>query len=109
MKIRKYVAATVLVACFSFCFSAQAETATPVQKRIYINSHAVKVTKGGISIVTEKGLVQVSTLHSDKNGIFVLESEMTLSEKAWYQCPHCGKILKSGREYDGHVPYCEKR
>jgi len=67
------------------------------------------VAKGGISIVTKKGPVQVSTLHSDKNGIFVLEAEMILSEKAWYECPHCGLLLKSGKDYDRHVPYCNRR
>ena len=108
MKTQRYVITALLFICSSItCSTLNAATIQPKLKKIYVDEAAVKVTKGGITIQTNKGLIRAKTLRSDKHGIFVFEQELSLTQKTPCSCHYCFRLFRSEAQRDSHEERCE--
>lgn len=74
---------------------------------MYLNYKTVKVTKKGFLIITKNGPAHVTTLRSDKNGIFILEQDLSAKEKKMYTCSYCPRMFYSESAVRRHEAYCE--
>lgn len=108
-----------LISTFSCC-GLSAGTEKPHQdKKLYVDSQAISVTKEGILINTQAGVFSVKVLRSDEKGLFVLERDVSSAAKGWgrqtrrIRC-RCGCEFSSESAYWDHVesgrcPYYPKR
>lgn len=83
-------------------------------RKIYVTPNEILISENCL-VVNVKGIVvPVKAIHSDKNGFFVVESELmtnenSMADKGLYQCPRCGMLFESSRELRNHLIFDHRR
>ena len=96
---------SILMTMLAVCFCANAYEHSNNHKKIYVTPKNVVVMKKGIRVQLKENFFLVKNLRADKNGIFVLPSEISSVEKSTYQCPVCGRLFGSRSAFTNHRLY----
>jgi len=95
---------------FIICILALASTVCGAEK-MYIDSTKLDMQTNEIYLdMGNNELMKVKNVHSNKKGIYILESEMECTDKGWvkhWKCPYCHINYPEGQACNN--PSCPSR
>ena len=111
--MKKSLLVAIAVGCFLLGSHAFASTAVCNPKKVYVDKHAVKISKKGFLIDTGNELIKVKMLRSDSKGVYILKNDAIFVKHPddYYpvQCPGCHRWCRSEREMMNHRCIRESR
>jgi hypothetical protein len=86
-----FLSALVAMSAFGGLYAKPQKDSKPI--KLYVDPSEVQVSQDGIALKTENGTLNIKTLRSDENGLYMFEKDFSMvakpSRPQAYKCPIC--------------------
>jgi hypothetical protein len=92
MRLSKlFLSSLIAMSAFSGLDAKPQKDSKPI--KLYVDPSEVQVSQEGIALKTENGTLNIKTLRSDEDGLYVFEKDFSMAAKPCrpqaYKCPIC--------------------